>query len=232
MSMKFLLVVSTCLMLAFGACRAKGPSGPEDQKDKEGYSLGYQFGKNMRFEGTELDLDAYQDGLRDALDGKDPRMTQEEMRNTIASFQQRMTAAQQKRQGDQAEKNLAEGRAFLAENGKKEGVRTLPSGLQYKVLAGGSGRMPGKSDTVTVHYRGTFTNGKEFESSYGRAVPPTFQVEGLIPGWTEALQMMREGAKWVLYLSPDLAYGVKGSPAVIPSNSVLIFEIDLISIQQ
>jgi len=232
MSARSVAVVSACCVLLFGVSCAERKSGLKDRKDKESYSLGYQFGKNMKFEGAELDLDAYRDGLRDALDGKDPRMTQEEIRKTIAAFQQRMTAAQQKRQSDQAEKNLAEGRAFLAENGRKEGVSTLPSGLQYKVLAEGSGRTPGRTDTVTVQYRGTFIDGAQFESSYGRAVPPTFQMEGLISGWTEALLMMKEGAKWVLYLPPDLAYGAKGSPPVIPPNSVLVFEIELVSIQK
>ncbi len=229
--MKPLVAALAGLILLFSACSSKNKPELKEQTGKESYSLGYQFGKNMKFEEAEVDLDAYMKGLQDSLGGKEPRIALDEIRSTIANFQQRLASAQQKKQKEQADKNLAQGQAFLAENAKKEGVKTLPSGLQYKVLTEGSGKTPDRSATVTVNYRGTFIDGKEFESSYGRAVAPTFQMEGLIPGWTEALQMMKEGSKWVLFIPPNLAYGEKGSPPVIPPNSVLIFEIELISIQ-
>lgn len=204
----------------------------KDQKDKESYSLGYQFGENMKFQGVDLDLEVYLSGIQDGLAGRNPQMTQDEIRATIAGLRQRLQAAQQKRRQEETEKNLAEGRAFLEENAKKPGLRTLPSGLQYKVLAEGSGKTPKKGESVMVHYRGTFINGTEFDSSYSRQRPPTFKVDGVIPGWTEALKMMKEGAKWLLFIPPNLAYGEKGNPPVIPPNSVLIFEIELISIQK
>jgi FKBP-type peptidyl-prolyl cis-trans isomerase FklB len=225
-------IIFVCFIILSGAfCSREKDVDLKDLKDKESYSLGYRFGENMKFQGAELNLDVYLSGIRDAIDGKASRMKPDEIRSTIAGLQQRLAAAQQTKQKEQAEKNLSEGTAFLAENQKKEGVRTLPSGLQYLVLAEGTGKTPKKGDNVAVHYRGTLINGTEFESSYGRPVAPTFQVEGLIPGWTEALLMMKEGAKWRLFIPPNLAYGEKGSPPVIPPNSTLIFEVELISVQ-
>jgi FKBP-type peptidyl-prolyl cis-trans isomerase FklB len=137
-------------------------------------------------------------------------------------------AAQQK---EQAAKNLVESRAFLAENGKKEGIKTLPSGLQYKVLTEGSGKSPKAEDNVTVNYKGTLINGTEFDSSYKRGQPATFQVKGVIKGWIEALQLMKEGSKWQLFIPPELGYGERGAGPLIPPNSALIFEVELIAIK-
>jgi FKBP-type peptidyl-prolyl cis-trans isomerase FklB len=130
-----------------------------------------------------------------------------------------------------AAKSLEEGRSFLAENQKKEGIRALPSGLQYKVLSEGSGRSPQAADTVTVNYKGTLIDGTEFDSSYKRGQSATFKVSGVIQGWTQALQLMKEGSKWQLFIPPDLAYGERGAGRSIPPNSTLIFEVELISIQ-
>jgi FKBP-type peptidyl-prolyl cis-trans isomerase FklB len=157
-------------------------------------------------------------------------MTSEEIHATITSLQQRLMAAQQKALKEQAEKNLSESKAFLAENGKKEGIKTLPSGLQYKVLAESSGKMPKTDDTVTVHYRGTFIDGSEFDSSYKRGQPATFRVDGVIRGWTEALKLMKEGSKWQLFVPPELGYGER-SMGPIPPNSTLIFEVELLTIK-
>ncbi len=231
MSLKKTVLTFVCLSLLVGTGCSKKKLDLKDQKEKESYSLGFQFGKNMKFQETEIDFGVYMSGLRDALEGKGPRMTQEDMRSTINALQKRLAEAQQKFRKDQAEKNLAEGKAFLEENGKKEGVTTLPSGLQYKVLAEGSGRTPQKSDMVTVHYRGTLLNGTEFDSSHSRGQPQVFRVDGVIPGWTEALQLMKDGAKWQLFIPAELAYGERGIPQRIPPNSTLIFEIELISIQ-
>ena len=153
------------------------------------------------------------------------------MQSTLTGFRQRMADAQQKTLKEQGGKNLAEGKAFLAENGKKQGVKTLPSGLQYKVLSEGSGKAPTKTDTVTVHYRGILISGTEFDSSIARGQPATFKVDGVIPGWTEALQMMKEGAKWQLFIPPELAYGERGMPPRIYPHSTLIFEVELISVK-
>ncbi len=138
-------------------------------------------------------------------------------------------AAREKEFKEKADKNLAAGKAFLEENKKKEGVTALPSGLQYKVLKEGAGKTPKAADTVTAHYRGTLTDGTEFESSYKKEKPLTFKVDGVIKGWTEALLLMKEGSKWQIVIPPDLAYGERGSP-VIPPNSTLIFEVELISV--
>lgn len=231
MSRKNIIIISVCIVLLFTIGCAEKKIELKEQKDKESYSLGYQFGKNLKFQETEINFDVYMSGIRDALEGKEPRLTQEEIRSTINSLQQRLAATQQKAQKEKAEKNLAEGKAFLEENAKKEGITTLPSGLQYKVISEGFGRTPQKSDTVTVHYRGTFLDGTEFDSSASRGQPQSFRVDGVIPGWTEALQLMKEGAKWELFIPSALAYGERGIPQRIPPNSTLIFEIELVSIQ-
>jgi FKBP-type peptidyl-prolyl cis-trans isomerase FklB len=146
----------------------------------------------------------------------------------MAVFQKEMMAKQQA----MADKNKKEGEAFLAENKKKEGVKTLPSGVQYKVIKAGTGKKPKLTDTVTVHYRGTLIDGTEFDSSYKRGQPASFQVSGVIPGWTEALQLMGEGAKWQLFVPSNLAYGERGTGGPIGPNATLIFEVELISVQE
>jgi FKBP-type peptidyl-prolyl cis-trans isomerase FklB len=231
MKVKYLIAAIVSMGLLFGVCSAADNLELKDQKDKESYSLGYQFGTNLKMQGVDINLDAYASAIRDALGGKEPRMSAEEMQSTLTGFRQRMADAQQKTLKEQGEKNLAEGKAFLAENGKKQGVKTLPSGLQYKVLSEGAGKTPTKSDTVTVHYRGTLINGTEFDSSIARGQPATFKVDGVIPGWTEALQMMKEGAKWQLFIPPELAYGERGMPPRIYPHSALIFEVELLTIK-
>jgi FKBP-type peptidyl-prolyl cis-trans isomerase FklB len=226
--MKYLLTTLLGIAFLFSVCHAQGKLELRDQKDKESYSLGYQFGQNLKSQGVDLNLDVYTSGMRDAFGGKDPQMTLGEIRSTIASLQQRLMAAQQK---EQAAKNLVESKAFLAENGKKEGIKTLPSGLQYKVLTAGSGKTPKAEDNVTVNYKGTLINGREFDSSYKRGQPATFKVNGVIKGWTEALQMMKEGSKWQLFIPPELAYGEGGAGPLIPPNSTLIFEVELIAVK-
>ena len=229
--MKFTLPTIFSVLLMFNICFAQEKPELKDQKEKESYSLGYQFGQSLKLQGVDIDLDVYTSGIRDALGGKEPRMKAEEIRATVSELQKRIAAERQKELGEMAVKYLADAKAFLAENGKKEGVKTLPSGLQYKVLAEGSGKTPKATDTVTVHYRGTFINGIEFDSSIGRGQPATFQVNGVIPGWTEALQLMKEGTKWQLFIPPELAYEKKGMLPRIPPNSILIFEVELISVK-
>jgi FKBP-type peptidyl-prolyl cis-trans isomerase FklB len=226
--------IGTVFIIVFlvSVCAAGDKPALTGLKEKESYSLGYQFGKNMKFQGVEIDLDVYASGIRDAIDGQEPRMTPEEIRVTINGLQQRLRAARHEALKTQAAKNLAEGRAFLAQNEKKEGVNTLPSGLQYTVLTAGSGKIPQKTDTLKVHYRGTLIDGTEFDSSITRGKPQAFRVDGVIAGWTEALQLMQAGAKWRLFIPPELAYGERGMPPRIPPNSTLIFEVELISIIQ
>jgi len=167
--------------------------------------------------------------ITDALAGKELALTEDEMRQVMTEFQKRMMAEQQERMKKEGAANLAESNAFLEENKKKEGVKVLPSGLQYKVLQEGSGRTPAETDQVKTQYRGTFINGDEFDSSYKRGEPAQFRVNGVIKGWTEALLLMKEGAKWQLFVPPDLAYGERGRPS-IPPNSMLIFEIELVEV--
>jgi len=229
--MKHVLGATLVVCVLFAVCWAEEKPKLTDLKDRESYSLGYQFGKNLKFQGMDIDLDVYTSGVRDAVDGNAPRMTPEEIRSTITGLQQRLQAARQEALKKEGEKNLAQGKAFLADNGKTEGVKTLESGLQYTVLTEGSGKSPQKTDTVTVHYRGTLIDGTEFDSSISRGRPATFKVNGVIPGWTEALQLMKPGAKWRLFIPPGLAYGERGSPPRIPPSSTLIFEVELISVK-
>jgi FKBP-type peptidyl-prolyl cis-trans isomerase FklB len=148
------------------------------------------------------------------------------------TFKEEMTKKQEEAMKKAAEKNKKDGAAFLAENKKKEGVVTLPSGLQYKIITQGTGNTPKATDTVTVNYRGSLVDGTEFDSSYKRGQPATFPVNGVIKGWTEALQLMKEGAKWQLFIPSDLAYGEKGAGNVIGPNATLIFDVELISAKE
>ena len=159
-------------------------------------------------------------------------LTEQEIREITTAFQKEMMAKQEELNKKLGEKNKKEGEVFLAENKKKEGVKTLPSGLQYKVIKAGTGKKPKLTDTVTTNYRGTLIDGTEFDSSYRRGQPASFPVNGVIPGWTEALQLMEEGAKWQLFVPPNLAYGDRGAGRQIGPNATLIFEVELISIQE
>jgi FKBP-type peptidyl-prolyl cis-trans isomerase FklB len=229
--MKHLLTIILSIAFLFSVCHAQEKLELKDQKDKESYSLGYQFGQNLKFQGLDINLDVYTSGIRDTLGGKEPKMSQEEIRATISELQKRITAARQKELKELAAKNLEESKKFLAENQKKEGIKTLPSGLQYKVLTEGTGKTPKETDNVTVNYKGTLIDGTEFDSSYKKGQPATFQVNGVIKGWTEALQLMKEGSKWQLFIPPELGYGERGAGPQILPNSTLIFEVELISVK-
>jgi FKBP-type peptidyl-prolyl cis-trans isomerase FklB len=224
--MRYILVTILSVVLIFSVCSAQEKL---QLKDKESYSLGYQFGQSLKTQGLDINLDVYTTAIQDALGERKPLLSQEEIRTTISELQKRIALARQKELKEKAEKNLTEGKVFLEENGKKERIKTLPSGLQYKVLAEGSGNMPKAADTVKVHYRGTLMDGTEFDSSYKRGQPATFQANGVIKGWTEALQLMKEGAKWQVFIPPELGYGERGQGRILP-NSTLIFEIELLSI--
>jgi len=201
------------------------------QKDKISYAIGADLAGKFKAQSIDVDPALLSRGLRDALSGAKPLMTQDEVHAALTDLQ---TQLQQKRQAmakEMGDKNKQEGDAFLAENKSKEGVVTLPSGLQYKILKAGDGEKPKPTDTVVCNYRGTLVNGKEFDSSYKRGQPATFPVNGVIKGWTEALQLMPVGSKWQLVLPPDLAYGERGAGGDIGPDSTLIFEVELISIQ-
>ena len=224
------IILGIGFLFTFAFCFAGEKPELKDLKDKESYSLGYLFGHSMKLQGVDINPEVYTSGMRDALGGMNPPLSQEEMQKTVSDLQQRVMAGRQKESKEVAGKNLAEGKAFLEENKKKEGVKTLASGLQYKVLIEGSGKTPKATDEVTVNYKGTFINGTEFDSSYKRGKPATFPVDKVIRGWTEALQLMKEGSKWQLFIPPELAYGDRGA-GPIPPNSTLIFEVELISVK-
>jgi FKBP-type peptidyl-prolyl cis-trans isomerase FklB len=204
----------------------------KSQKDKISYVIGVDIGRNLQKGSIDFDPDILAKGIKDALSGGKPLLTEQEIRETTAVFQKELMAKQEEVAKKLGEKNKKEGEAFLAENKKKEGVKTLPSGLQYKVIKEGTGKKPKITDTVTTHYRGTLIDGIEFDSSYRRGKPASFPVNGVIPGWTEALQLMGEGAKWQLFIPPNLAYGERGAGRDIGPDATLIFEIELISIQE
>jgi FKBP-type peptidyl-prolyl cis-trans isomerase FklB len=204
----------------------------KNQKDKISYVIGMDIGRNLKNQSIDIDADILARGIKDAVSGGKALMTEQEVQETAAAFQKEVTAKQAERAKKMGEKNKKEGEAFLAANRQKQGVKTLSSGLQYKVIKAGSGKKPTLTDTITTNYRGTLIDGTEFDSSYRRGKPATFPVKGVIPGWVEALQLMEEGSKWQLFIPPNLAYGERGAGRDIGPNATLIFEIELISIQE
>jgi FKBP-type peptidyl-prolyl cis-trans isomerase FklB len=199
---------------------------PENETDRINYSIGYQIGGDFKRQGVELNPEAVVRGIQDALSGAEPFIAPREMRTTLMNLKRKIVADQQKSQAKQVGKYRAQGREFLAANANKPGVVTLPSGLQYKEIRQGTGKQPGPHDTVTVHYRGTRIDGTEFDSSDRNDAAATFRVDGVIRGWTEALQLMKEGAKWQLVIPPDLAYGERGPLR----DRTLVFDVELIAV--
>lgn len=198
-----------------------------DQKDKESYSLGYQFGQNLKQQELSIDLDVYTSGIRDALGNATPLLTQDEIKKAVSGLQTRAKAARQNAMKEAVEKNLAAGQAFLKENGNKEGVVTLPSGLQYKVIREGKGKIPTLENSVVVHYKGTLIDGSEFDSTQRQGEPVTIPIKNVIAGWIEALQLMKEGSKWQLFIPASLAYGERGPLA----GNTLIFDVELLEVK-
>jgi FKBP-type peptidyl-prolyl cis-trans isomerase FklB len=198
-----------------------------DDKSKASYAIGMSIGHNFQQQNLDIDLNLVLRGMKDMQTGGTTLLTVPEMQSTLKAFQQEVMAKQMKTRQEQAEKNKAAGEAFLAANKNNAGVITLPDGLQYQILTNGTGANPAPSDTVTVNYRGSLLDGTEFDSSYKRGQPATFPVGGVIPGWTEALQMMPVGSKWKLFIPSALAYKEQGNRG-IPPNSTLIFEVELL----
>jgi FKBP-type peptidyl-prolyl cis-trans isomerase FklB len=231
-----MVVLGVVLLCAQCAQETPGPkTQPETvlktQEDKVNYGIGVSMAKNLKQQKIEVNADILIKGLRDELTGAKLLMTEEELTKTMREFQIELRQKQAKAVKMAAEENRKEGEAFLAENKKKEGVVTLPSGLQYKVLKAGEGKKPTDADTVEVHYRGTLINGTEFDSSLRAGQPATFAVTGVIPGMKEALKLMPVGSKWQIVIPSQIAYGERGSPPVIGPNSTLIFELELLDIK-
>ncbi len=227
--MKVTAIAAVVLLLAVAAFAEEKKPQLKDLKDRVSYAYGLKEGfgfqkqnASLKTLGTEFNADAFMSGLKDGMANK-PQMTEQEIRETLMAFNKDMQA----KQGEVAQKNSAEAQKFMNDNKGKDGVKTTASGLQYKVMKEGNGAQPKASDTVTVNYRGTLTDGTEFDSSYKRGQPFTTNVSGVIKGWTEALQLMKVGSKYQLFIPPDLAYGPQGQ-GTIPPNAVLIFEVELL----
>jgi FKBP-type peptidyl-prolyl cis-trans isomerase len=204
------------------------------RKDKFSYALGMNIGngykQGLEKQSVEFDANLVAQGVKDALSGAKTRLTEDEAKAVLTEVQTEINKQRQEKMKEAADKNKAEGAAFLTANKSKEGVVTLPSGLQYKILTAGTGPKPTASDQVVCNYRGTLIDGTEFDSSYKRGKPATFGVGQVIKGWTEALQLMPVGSKWQLFVPSDLAYAERGAGAEIGPNATLIFEVELISI--
>lgn len=198
--------------------------------DKVSYSIGVQMGADFKQQDIQINPSLFMQGVNDAQQTGPKLLTEDEVRNTLVNFQKTMIQKQQENQLKLSSQNLEEGNKFLEENKKKPGVTTLPSGLQYRVVQAGSGAKPTATDTVTTHYSGKFIDGKEFDSSYSRGEPAEFQVNAVIPGWTEALQLMQPGAKWEIFVPAKLGYGENGVGRIIGPNATLVFDIELLSI--
>jgi FKBP-type peptidyl-prolyl cis-trans isomerase FklB len=213
--------LSTC-----GGAVAAESLNIEDEATRLNYSLGYQIGGDFKRQGIKLDGPAVVKGIEDALAGAEPLMPAEDMRNTLMELRRQLVAKQREAAAEAEKKKIEEGKKYLAENAAKPGVVTTPSGLQYEIIEPGTGKVPSPTDQVSVHYRGTLVNGSEFDSSYSRGEPTSFRLDGVIKGWTEGLQLIKEGGKIRLVIPPELAYGERGTLA----HQTLVFDVELISV--
>jgi UDP-GlcNAc:undecaprenyl-phosphate/decaprenyl-phosphate GlcNAc-1-phosphate transferase len=229
MKLKWIVILGVVLLAA--QVSGQEQSAFNNEKEKLSYALGMDLGNQLRRLAVDLDPTIFAKGLGDALSGGKMLLTEEEARAAVAGLQAEMKRKQAEARKVGAEENQKAGDAFLAENKAKEGVVTLPSGLQYKILKAGDGKKPAPSDTVEVNYRGALLDGAEFDSSYSRGQPATLQVSGVIPGWSEALKLMPVGSKWQLFIPSQLAYGERGAGSSIGPNATLIFEVELLAIK-
>ncbi|MCI0416067.1 FKBP-type peptidyl-prolyl cis-trans isomerase [bacterium] len=235
-----LLTAVTLIMLIFcvglyaeeKAAQTQPQTAPAmSDQQKTSYSIGLNIGLNLHEQEVQVDVASLTKGIQDGLVNATPALPEAEIRAALITLQKEVAEKQEAKKKVLAEKNSKDGDALLTANKTKEGVVALPSGLQYKVITEGKGPKPTATDTVVTHYKGTFIDGKQFDSSYDRGEPATFTVNGVIAGWTEALQLMPVGSKWQLWVPSKLAYGENGFQNVIPPNAALLFEIELISIQ-
>jgi len=235
---KKIIIVMSIFVAISGLTACSGPQESKDKKielesfnDKISYVLGMDMGSSLKQIGTEINLEAMYKGIEDTLNDSELMLGPEETETLKQEFSQKLQQDYEKRIKETGDKNLAEGNAFLEENKKKEGVVTTESGLQYKVMVEGEGALPSSTDKVKVHYRGTLINGKEFDSSYGRGEPVTFQLDSVIPGWVEGLQLMKVGSKYQLFIPSALSYGEREVGPDIGPNTTLIFEVELLGIE-
>jgi FKBP-type peptidyl-prolyl cis-trans isomerase FklB len=223
--------LALALCLALPALAADPAPKLNTDAQKAAYSIGFNFGSSLTKEVPDIDAEALQRGLQDALKKKQPALTPEQQAEVMNKFQQTVMAQKQARMEASEKKNTEAAAKFMADNAKKPGVTALPSGLQYQVIASGKGATPKANDRVKVHYQGTLLNGEVFDSSIKRGEPATFQVDQVIPGWTQALQKMKVGDKWKLFIPPELGYGKRGAGAKIEPGMALVFEVELLEVQ-
>lgn len=229
--MKLHWIVAIALLIGAGTVRAQEASPLKDQKDKVSYSLGLNIGNNLKKQAINVNPDLLVRGIKDAYSSAKPLLTEAEVEEVLTAFKKDMAAKQQQEIAAISEKNKKEGAAFLAANKTKEGVKTTASGLQYKVVKQGTGPKPKATDTVKTTYKGSLIDGSVFDSSDQHGGSATFPVNGVIKGWTEALQLMEVGSKWQIFVPAELAYGERGAGDVIGPNATLVFEVELLSIE-
>jgi len=224
------IALASTLVMSVAATAIAGDL--KSDKQKSSYAIGVNMSNNLKSLGSEIDVKSLLEGLENGMKGSKLKMTNEEMQKTLMAFQQKITKKQTAAKSKMKSKNADAGKKFLAANKKKKGVITTKSGLQYKIITSGKkdGKSPKPSETVTTHYRGMLIDGTEFDSSYARKKPTSFPVNGVIKGWTEALQLMKPGDKWKLFIPSELAYGDRGAGAKIGPGATLIFDIELIKI--
>jgi FKBP-type peptidyl-prolyl cis-trans isomerase FklB len=220
----FLILLLATPLVAFAGDK------PETLEQRISYGIGMNIGRDFKNQEIQVDPELLARGVKDVLAGGETLMSEEEVAQTIAELQKVMQEKQEAKNKVIGEANLKSGAEFLAANAKKEGVKTTASGLQYKVVEAGTGKTPAATDKVQVNYRGSLVDGTEFDSSYKRGKPAEFPVNGVIKGWTEVLQLMKEGAKYQVFIPAELAYGERGAGPVIGPNATLIFDVELIAV--
>ncbi len=237
MKRTILTMMSVLLVASISFAQKKTDKTPALKTKKEkvsyvvGYDLGSKIGGDIKKQGLDFNIDAFVRGIKEAISGTKAVLPDSEMTTAMMSFQQEMMEKQQAAAAAAGEAKQKEADAFFALNAKKDSVKVLASGMQYKILREGTGAMPTANDTVTTHYRGSLLNGKVFDESYSRGEPISFPVTGVIKGWTEALQLMKVGSKWELYIPASLAYGERGAGQMIGPNETLVFEVELLAVK-
>ena len=219
-------ILTSLLTILFAGTAVAADSKPTTEKEKFSYTIGFQIGQGFKRDNLSIDTGSMSQAIDDVMKGKAPQLSPDEMRSAMEGAQKKL-AAKRKAKGDKAK---TAGNKFLAKNGKKDGIITRESGLQYKVISTGKGKQPKATDSITAHYKGTLINGTVFDSSYKRGEPATFNVGQVINGWKEILPLMKEGDKWQVFIPSDLAYGERGQGATIGPNEALIFDIELIKV--
>lgn len=226
------LIITAAVLAILTAGPAAAETDLKTEKAQQGYAVGYNLGQRIVSDGLGVDVEALLQGVKDGMTKATPKMDEAARNKALQALQEAYMAQQKQAKDAEANKNLADGKAFLESNKLREGVKTTKSGLQYKVIKSGDGKTPTAEDTVEVHYEGRLIDGKVFDSSIKRGKPARFPVNGVIKGWTEALQLMKEGDKWEIYIPAELGYGANGAGQAIPPNAALVFEVELIKVDK